>query len=161
MSLWWNIGEVKGFTLGDNKRSSHIQGYPDRPDSVYGGQTEMNPITTSLINTTMLIGMSSITEKNWKTFYYRCWIYKKITNSGMIADFNLGVCCPNKNCTDNGSGPAQTRSFTAKEIVDHIGLVTNAETFTKAQYYKYLLERAEKFADRDSDRELLESDYGN
>ena len=155
MSLWWNIGAVKGFTLGNEYESSHIKGYPDRPDQTYGGQTEMNPITTSLINTTMLIGMNAITEKNWKTFYFRCKLWTLLTNNGMIADFKLGVCCENKDCKDNANGPIRTRAFSTQEVFDHIGLVTNANTLTKAKFYKYLLDRIEETSSKLCDRESI------
>ena len=155
MSLWWNIGKIKGYTQGNEEHSSHIKGYQDRIDQTYGGQTEMHPITTSLINTTMLIGLNAITEKNWKTFWYRCWLYKQVTNDGMIADFKLGVCCSNKDCTDNATGPVQTRSFSVQEVFDHIGLVTNANTLTKAKFHNVLLNLAQKRADKTCDKEVV------
>jgi len=67
----------------------------------------------------MSIGMSSITEKNWKDFYTRMKLLGS-DRSLLRRDENGGYTVP----------------ISAQEVKDHIGLMTNASTLTKLQFLK-------------------------
>ena len=59
------------------------------------------------------------------------------------------VCCSSKKCENNSDGPIKTRPFTPKEVYDHIGLSTNANTFTKAQWNKQIQRLTERWTQND------------
>jgi len=80
---------------------------------------QMTEVLNSLIWTTMSIGMSSITEKNWKDFYTRMKLLGS-DRSLLRRDENGGYTVP----------------ISAQEVKDHIGLMTNASTLTKLQFLK-------------------------
>jgi hypothetical protein len=80
---------------------------------------QMTEVLNSLIWTTMSIGMSSITEKNWKDFYTRMKLLGS-DRSLLRRDENGGYTVP----------------ISAQEVKDHIGLMTNATTLTKLQFLK-------------------------
>jgi|TARA_R100000742_G_C4159754_1_gene1804 hypothetical protein len=88
---------------------------------------EITQILNSLIWITMTVGMSSITEKNWKDFYTRMKLIK--------ADRNL----LRKDEDGNYTVP-----ISAEEVRDHIGLMTNASTMTKAEFLKHAYEVASR-----------------
>ena len=65
------------------------------------------------------VGMSDITEDNWKDFYTRMKIMGK-DRSLLRRDKNGGYTVP----------------ISAQEVKDHIGLTTNATRLTKLQFLK-------------------------
>ena len=80
---------------------------------------KMTEVLHTLIWTTMSVGMSSITEKNWKDFYTRMKLLGS-DRSLLRRDENGGYTVP----------------ISAQEVKDHIGLMTNATTLTKLQFLK-------------------------
>ena len=80
---------------------------------------QMTEVLNSLIWTTMSIGMSSITEKNWKDFYTRMKLLGS-DRSLLRRDKNGNFTVP----------------ISAQEVKDHIGVSTNASTLTKAEFLK-------------------------
>jgi len=94
------------------------------PDGTFDKDGEplgsLTQILDSLIWITMTVGMSSITEKNWKDFYTRMKL--------IGADRNL----LRKDEDGNYTVP-----ISAEEVRDHIGLMTNASTMTKAEFLKH------------------------
>jgi len=81
---------------------------------------EITSVLNSLIWITMSIGISSITEKNWEDFYTRMKL--------------LGVDRNLLRIDENGS---PTIPISAEDVRDHIGLMTNASTMTKAEFLKH------------------------
>jgi len=80
---------------------------------------QMTEVLNSLIWTTMSIGMSSITEKNWKDFYTRMKLLgsdRSLLRRDKDGNFTVPI--------------------SAQEVKDHIGVSTNASTLTKAEFLK-------------------------
>jgi len=94
------------------------------PDGTFDKDGEpmgkMPDVLNSLIWITMSIGMSSITEKNWKDFYTRMKL--------------IGV---DRNLLRIDEDGNYTIPISAEEVRDHIGLMTNATTMTKAEFLKH------------------------
>jgi hypothetical protein len=76
-------------------------------------------VLNTLIWVTMSVGMSEITEDNWKDFYTRMKIMGK-DRSLLRRDKNGEFTVP----------------ISSQEVKDHIGLMTNASTLTKLQFLK-------------------------
>lgn len=81
----------------------------------------LNPVTNQLIWGTMIIGMGQITKKNWEEFYWRIHFYEK----------TLGTFL-NHYVDDKPT----SYYITPKDIHNHIGMSTNADTITKAKYIR-------------------------
>jgi hypothetical protein len=79
----------------------------------------MPDVLNTLIWVTMSVGMSEITEDNWKDFYTRMKIMGK-DRSLLRRDKNGEFTVP----------------ISSQEVKDHIGLMTNASTLTKLQFLK-------------------------
>jgi len=79
----------------------------------------MPDVLNTLIWATMSVGMSEITEDNWKDFYTRMKIMGK-DRSLLRRDKNGEFTVP----------------ISSQEVKDHIGLMTNASTLTKLQFLK-------------------------
>ena len=84
-------------------------------------QSELNPITYVLVFRTIPIGMREITEDNWYEFYCR-----------MVA-FDAIVGGPISEWPEEEPNPIY-RSVTKEEVKQHIGLSTNASTYTDAEF---------------------------
>ena len=91
------------------------------PDGTFDDEGEplgqMTGVLNSLIWTTMSIGMSSITEKNWKDFYTRM----KLLGS-------------DRSLLRRDKDGNYTVPISSQEVKDHIGLMTNASTLTKREF---------------------------
>lgn len=85
------------------------------------GEQEMSPVTHTLIWSTMAVGMTSITEKNWTDFYARLHAYELLSGAFLR----------------NNDGPLLV---TADQVRQHIGLSTNAGTETEAAWRKRILD---------------------
>jgi hypothetical protein len=81
------------------------------------------PITNAIIWLTMGIGMSKITEENYKEFYYRDRLKSAVTMESI---------------SQNVNGKITPRPITLEEIKRRIGLSTNATEFTTAEFFKRL-----------------------
>jgi hypothetical protein len=95
-----------------------------------GEDGKMKGSTNVLIWATMSIGMSSITEKNYVEFWVRF--------SSAHAVFNL----------------YHGKAITLDDIKAHIGLTTNANTYTSTAFMKNMvknIEREEKRRERDKE----------
>jgi hypothetical protein len=79
----------------------------------------MTEVLNTLIWATSSVGLSEITEKNWKDFYTRMKIIGK--DRSLLRRDKKG---------------SYTVPISAQEVKDHIGLVTNATSLTKAEFLK-------------------------
>ena len=93
------------------------------PDETWDGDGEplgqMTEVLHTLIWTTMSVGMSEITEKNWKDFYTRMKLLgsdRSLLRRDKDGNFTVPI--------------------SSQEVKDHIGLMTNASTLTKLQFLK-------------------------
>ena len=67
----------------------------------------------------MSVGMSEITEKNWKDFYTRMKLLgsdRSLLRRDKDGNFTVPI--------------------SSQEVKDHIGLMTNASTLTKREFFK-------------------------
>jgi hypothetical protein len=76
----------------------------------------MNPITNVIIFGTVVTGIRDLTEKTVKEFFTRLRMSELVSGDGYLR---------------NGSG---YRSITYQEVLDHVGLHTNANDITKAKF---------------------------
>ena len=92
--------------------------YPNVVTKNYKGKDEytMNPITNIIIFGTIITGIRDLTEKTVKEFFTRLKMSELASGDGYLR---------------NGDGP---RGITYQEVLDHVGLHTNASDITKAKF---------------------------
>jgi hypothetical protein len=125
MSLNWSVRDIK-----DHETLCYITAEKDIPYGPRKGERYLNPVTDTLIWGTMIVGMGSITAKNWKKFYYRISFMEKMVGAYRYSQVR---------------GPIY---LTPKDIQDHIGLHTNAVTETEAKWLKRVYELHAERCDR-------------
>ena len=99
------------------------------------GKFELHPVTHVLIWSTMLIGFSKITQKNYKDFHRRLIEFEVVTGNKMLS-------------FKNADGVLEERQPSLQEIEDHIGLSTNVSVMTARQWTAYLGRVIKEEADR-------------
>ena len=113
MSLTWDITEI------------------ENPESLWTynmkGENILSPLTEVMIHLTMGVGLSEITQKNYKTFYRRA---KELE----VAYGMRGFLREPEN---------QTRMPFLDEVQRHIGLKTNAEVMTPRKWNGHLKRQVE------------------
>ena len=108
MSLDWRVGEIKDYKSVCWK---------ENPET---GEEYLNPITQSLIYSTLSIGIAEITEDNVIDFYNRSILTADVYGQP-INEF------PEE-------GGIIRRNYTLEEIQQHIGLSTNASDYSDKQF---------------------------
>ena len=108
MGLTYDLTKVKDW---DTK-------YPNVVTKNYKDEDEysMNPITNIIIFGTIITGIRDLTEKTVKEFFTRLKMSELASGEGYLR---------------NGDGP---RGITYQEVLDHVGLHTNASDITKAKF---------------------------
>ena len=114
MSLDWDLTEVE-----NNKDVCWTP-------SLEEGKVILNPVTNAIIWSTMLVGFSKITTKNYKDFHRRLIEFEVISGSGMLD------AVPKEN------EQRSTRQPNLQEVEDHIGLSTNVRLLTEKEWTTYL-----------------------
>ena len=114
MSLDWNVANVKDF-----KKVCWV----DESEN-----SAVNPITEALIWATMSVGLNKITKKNLDAWYVRLTVLSKLFGPPMY------------NWED---GKRTDRNITLAELQMHIGLYTNADSYTDAVFWKTVRKRAD------------------
>ncbi len=118
MSLDWDIGDVDNYLNVCWIKDEHED------------NKKLNPVTESLVFTTMSVGINHITKNNLYDFYLRTLV---------VADvYGMPLTYWNADQTE-------TRNFTLEEVKQHIGLSTNASTFTANQFMKKMIEAKAKY----------------
>ena len=116
MALHWDVSKV----VENNEYPKWVKGvelpmggfrYP-RENETEKVEDFLAPRLNAIIWAMLVVGLGSITEKNWKKFYQRLWIYEKVM------------------------GPVIEIPYTAKEIKAYIGLSTNVSTESDAAFFK-------------------------
>jgi len=102
MALHWDLGKIK-----DYKELC----FAKEDDTKY-----LSPITEGLIWATMLVDLSSITEKNFSEWMWRIHFLKQLNKIDLLYEEKT------------------YRTFTKDEVKAHIGLGTNASTLTRTQF---------------------------
>tara|TARA_B100000029_G_scaffold232465_1_gene229834 strand:- start:7494 stop:8087 length:594 start_codon:yes stop_codon:yes gene_type:complete len=145
MSYWWDISKIKGW----NPDKRCIDGYPLRRNTDSMTMEDMeylqNPITELITTLPLIIGIPSITEKNYKDFWLRHFQFGQAVNGFLY--FHKDIV--------NGETPDGDPIFSQirvkrvcslKEIQDHIGFVSNADKQTKAFFKTHLFDNSERYA---------------
>lgn len=113
MALTWDFHNIK-----DHKTLCWLE--PEDP------QSRMNPITEALVWMTLIVGIYEITEKNYMEFYFRVSFEEKLNGSFLT----------------NSKDPKQkVPPLTLEQVKSHIGLRTNAGSYTKSQFALKLFKR--------------------
>lgn len=99
-------------------------------DAEAGGK-QLTGLTHALIWDTMTVGLGEITEKNLDEWMYRLCI--------------MGRVCPRE------------MKITRQDLVNHIGLRTNASTFTRAAFKKRAMDMLDGEARRHVERSKKET----
>ena len=117
MALNWNIADIK-----DYKEKCHIK-IKEGERGYVEGETNyrLHDMIDRLIWRTIHIGIREITEKNCEQFYSRCKLFEIVY-----------------------LGSPDYKYTTLEDIKNHIGLWTNASTYTKSQFVKNLTESHER-----------------
>jgi hypothetical protein len=117
MSLNWSLAKMK-----------NVEELCWEPDlSANGTGTKMTAITETLIFGTMTTGINSITKDNFAEFHRRLLetAIVLLDGDGLLSYYD--------------GAKTTHRNPTLKEVHDHIGLSTNADTKTKAQWKATLM----------------------
>lgn len=96
----------------------------------------MSAITNCLIFITMAVGISEITNKNYKDFFARVRVYEKSCGNYM-------------NLYDDETNETIKYYITLEDIKDFIGLKTNASTLTKTEFLNNVLRIVIEHAERE------------
>ena len=115
-----NYNNLCWFPIPEGKVQDYRMSYTTC--EVEGKEYFMNSVTNTLIWATMSVGISEITNKNWKDFYVRIHLLEE-----------LGGTFLNK---VNKLGESNPRPIEEKDVKDHIGLSTNAENLTELKFIK-------------------------
>ena len=110
MSLNWNLTQIEN--------SDTLCWIPSTEEK---GKVQMHGVTEVLIWSTMLVGFSKITEKNYKDFHRRLKEWE-VLQGGMLMFWEKDKKTPSN------------RMPTLQEVQAHIGLTTNASTKTNRQW---------------------------
>jgi len=119
MSLNWDIGSIK-----DHEKLWVGSGEFYEEDGKQKELVRLDPVTDTLINLTMVVGMRDITKKNWKDFYLRMvmlGVEKAVMRKDEEGNFTIPI--------------------SPEDVYRHIGLYTNASTLHKSK----ILHNAYKF----------------
>ena len=93
-----------------------------------GERYRLNPITHSLVFSTMVIFMDSITEKNWRQFYERIGAWEKAFGpTTQIMDRRF-------------KSRWRDQYITPKDVRHHIGLTVNVMPKSDAYFNRHLAE---------------------
>ena len=136
MALTWDLTKIK---WPDEYEVWIDNPNPDRKE---GEEQVMNAVTEIMIFLTMLVGIQEITKSNYKDFYHRMRQFEIVTGqSGMLI---------------NKGNPDDSRNPTLEEVKWHIGLKTNANTYTKRKWSGYLVKTLSATI-KDTDARIKES----
>jgi len=86
-----------------------------------GDQRKLSPLTECIIWGTFALDIGKITEKNVNEWMWRMAFLKQLNKGNLVYE-------------RHSDGVSKGRSFTREELVQHIGLLTNVTTMTRAQF---------------------------
>jgi hypothetical protein len=116
MSLAWNLTDIEDF----ENRCWRKAPADDPMRGIAQGDRILNPTTHAVIMISMMVGLPTITEKNWTTFYARAHAIEKLSGAYLSVD----------------GSPEPLRP---EDIYNHIGLTTNVTRETDAAWRKRTL----------------------
>ena len=114
MSLNWNLGRIK-----------------DHSTVCWVGE-EMNPVTHSLLFSTMIVDMGEITEENADEFYFRTEMASKVGGP------------PMRRVKEDSESGFEGVDYSYEDIRKHIGLTTNVFTVSRAAFLKKMAKCLER-----------------
>jgi hypothetical protein len=121
VALRWNLEAVK-----DSDNVCWIESPCDIPgDFVKEGDVIMNPVTNTLIWSTIAVDLPGITEANAAEFFARLQIWERIFGAFMIR------------AEVDGKRPEGEAAFiTRDEVIAHIGMTANVSPVSRAKWLK-------------------------
>ena len=120
MALTWDLRAIK-----DNDNLCYI----NKAEGEDKG--EMSPITNTLIWSTMFVGLSKITDKNYKQFHKRLIELELASGGGLLV-------------ADDG----HSRQPTIHEVKSHVGLITNASVQSNSQWSRNIARIIQETAEK-------------
>ena len=120
MALTWDLRAIK-----DNDNLCYI----NKAEGEDKG--EMSPITNTLIWSTMFVGFSKITDKNYKQFHKRLIELELASGGGLLV-------------ADDG----HSRQPTIHEVKSHVGLITNASVQSNSQWSRNIARIIQETAEK-------------
>jgi|3_EtaG_2_1085321.scaffolds.fasta_scaffold180788_2 hypothetical protein len=120
MALTWDLRGIK-----DNDNLCYINKSENEP------QGEMSAITNTLIWSTMFVGFSKITDKNYKQFHKRLIELELASGGGLLV-------------ADDG----HSRQPTIHEVKSHVGLITNASVQSNSQWSRNIARIIQETAEK-------------
>jgi len=142
MALNWNVSEVKNNAAWRKCNEE----WPDKRECSEkqraAGTEFMHPATDKLIWATMAVGMPTITEKNYLEFYARVTMYEALMGK-MSWHYEESAKFWTEMDKDFGWEWREGESWLSKVEVIHanIGLRTNANSETRAQFTSRIIKR--------------------
>lgn len=118
MSLDWDLTKIENY----KKKCWH---------ETEDGKQSLNGLTETIIYMTMFIGINPITFKNIEEFYLRTFLHEKVSG-------------PMRTGYSKEKDKFSPMYISWQDIVDHVGLTTNASSLTWAQFSKKLKGMAER-----------------
>ncbi len=115
MALNWNVKNVENWK--ELFTEENEQGY-----------SKMILIYERILFMTIQVGISDISEKNWKKFYNRVYMLERVGGAGYYSTLELL----------DGTEKMQPIYITEDDVKRMIGLRTNASEFSKTQFLKKL-----------------------
>ena len=126
MALTWDLRGIKDSDnlcyIEDNQGVSHTDGQKHR---------KMSPITNTLIWSTMFVGFSRITDKNYKQFHKRLIELELASGGGLLV-------------AEDG----HSRQPTIHEVKSHVGLITNASVQSNSQWSRNIARIIQETAEK-------------
>tara|TARA_R110002020_G_scaffold56750_1_gene156736 strand:+ start:301 stop:693 length:393 start_codon:yes stop_codon:yes gene_type:complete len=120
MALTWDLRQIK-----DSDNLCYINKSENEP------QGEMSAITNTLIWSTMFVGFSKITDKNYKQFHKRLIELELASGGGLLV-------------ADDG----HSRQPTIHEVKSHVGLSTNASVQSNSQWSRNIARIIQETAEK-------------
>ena len=120
MALTWDLRQIK-----DSDNLCYINKSENEP------QGEMSAITNTLIWSTMFVGFSKITDKNYKQFHKRLIELELASGGGLLV-------------ADDG----HSRQPTIHEVKPHVGLSTNASVQSNSQWSRNIARIIQETAEK-------------
>lgn len=111
MGLSWNVEKVEGY----EEKCFYVD------EECGPDERKLSPLTNALIWHTLSVGLNEITEDNVANFYARVALIEKIDGPSLRGK----------------DGPY---SITPEDVKSHIGLWTNATSYTDAGWFEHALE---------------------
>jgi hypothetical protein len=145
MALHWDVSKVKNYETLCFRTLS--EGEADPNQGTKAGDRVETSLTRTLVFGCMNVGLGTITERNWRTWYARFHLFEKLNGAFLSRRIE-------------GTDKWESRYVTPEEVHAHIGLSTNVSKESDAAWRKRIVASFARDYERDADRWLEKSQRG-